>query len=408
MVGSRLDEGLFVDETQHRDAPIDMFDGILIHFGEIALKGGNRPYFEKRLVSNINFALKDLGVPHAQRASGRIFLPLSKDTDVEPILERLAPLPGIIWFAPVLIRPQTVEDARSAVRILARRDERKGTFRIETKRADKRFPLTSVELSCILGADVVEETGRPVDLKNPETTFGVRVTDRGIYLHAARIEGIGGLPAGSAARLFSLVSGGIDSPVATWRLMRRGASCFILHFHSRVVGDTVSMEKVEDVCRVLVKTAGKLTSIVVPFEGLQREIIANVPAEWRMIVYRRAMFRVANALAPAYRVRGFVTGDSVSQVASQTLENLAAIYDAAKLPVYTPLAGDDKTDIVAQARRIGTFEISTRPHTDCCSFMIAAHPCTRAKMSDVLRFEADCDFEPLVEEAAAGAEKRVW
>jgi thiamine biosynthesis protein ThiI len=204
------------------------------------------------------------------------------------------------------------------------------------------------------------------------------------------------------------VSGGIDSPVATWLLMRRGVQCFLLHFHNRTVGGEGALGKIEDLGRVLSRTQGRLTGLIVPFEALQRAIIAGVPAEWRMIVYRRLMLRIAEALAPRFGAQGFVTGDSISQVASQTLENLAVIHEAAERPIYTPLAGSDKTEIVDLARRIGTFEISTRPHDDCCSFLVAPHPVTRAKLEDVLELERGCDLAPLVEEAAEAVELRSW
>jgi len=265
-----------------------------------------------------------------------------------------------------------------------------------------------MDLNRALGAAIAEETGRPVDLDAPETTFGVQVLRSGVMLHRDRHPGVGGLPARSSGRLLALVSGGIDSPVAAWAMMRRGVRCFLLHFHSRVTGDTSSLEKLEDLCEVLVRTQGRLTSLVVPFQDLQREIVANVPAEWRMIVYRRTMFRVANVLAPRFGALGFVTGDSIAQVASQTLENLGLIHEVAERPVYTPLAGSDKEEIVDRARRIGTFEISARPHTDCCSFMVAPHPETHARRTDVERFEAACRFDPYVAEAAEAVEIRRW
>jgi thiamine biosynthesis protein ThiI len=324
-------------------------------------------------------------------------------------MDRIRPIPGIAWFAPALRTERDLDQAVAALRRLAAEDPRIGPYRIEARRADKTFPQNSMELNRILGAAVGEETGRPVDLENPETTFGVQVTPEAFLLHAERHEGVGGLPVGTAGRLLALVSGGFDSPVAAWRMMRRGAHCILVHFRSRVVGgDTSSIEKVEDLAEVLVRTQGHLTCLIVPFGDLQQEIVANVPAEWRMIVYRRTMFRVAEVLRERHRALGFVTGDALAQVASQTLENIGVIWSIARRPVFAPLAGDDKADIIDQARRLGTFEISSRPHTDCCSFMVAPHPCTHARLEDVERYEADCDFETLVPAAADAVEVRSW
>ncbi len=384
------------------------YDAILIHYGELALKGGNRSRFEKLLVQNIRQAVKGHGLKPAERISSRMLLRLPPDTDIEPVLAAIAPLPGIVWYAPACTVERDIDKAEAVIREMARTDPRTGTFRVKTRRSDKSFEMDSMAVNRVLGSAVNEETGRPVDLTNAETTFGVAVLRSSFLLYCDRREGVGGLPARSAGRVLALMSGGIDSPVAAWSLMRRGVRVFFLHFHSRVTGDTTSLEKLDEICEVLAKTQGNLTSLVVPFQDLQREIIANVPAEWRMIVYRRTMFRVANLLAPKFEALAYVTGDSVSQVASQTLENLRLIHEVADRPVLTPLAGSDKTEIVDRARQIGTFEISSRPHTDCCSFMVSPHPQTHARKRDVDRFEANCRFEPYLEDAVEGVEKTTY
>ena len=383
------------------------YDALVVHYGELALKGENRGRFERRLGSNVENALRSLlpGV-RARPADGRLLVRLPEGADVAAAIARVAPLPGIAWLAPVVAVEPTVEAAEAAVRRLARRAPGTGPFKIDTKRAWKGFPETSVELNRRLGTAVIEETGRPVDLTDPETTFGVRVTRQNVLLHCDRIAGVGGLPSGVMGRLLSFLSGGIDSPVATWTMMRRGVTCIPVHFHNRSAGGDRVIAKIEALCEILARTQGRVEAIFVPFEGLQREIVANVPDAWRMIVYRRTMLRIGESLLATERALGFVTGDCVGQVASQTLENFAVIRAATHHAVYSPLCGHDKTEIVALARRIGTYETSILPHDDCCSFLVAAHPKTRARLAEVEALEAACDLDPLVEEALDRAWRR--
>jgi tRNA uracil 4-sulfurtransferase len=232
-------------------------------------------------------------------------------------------------------------------------------------------------------------------------TVNVEVPGKTCYVIGPARAGPGGLPSGSTGTLLAFLSGGLDSPVAAWKMMRRGARVIAVHFWNRTHEGNAVLEKLEDLCRVLSLLQGEVPLVVVPFEPMQRAIVAAVRGDLRMIVYRRAMFRIASRLAPTERALGYVTGDSLGQVASQTAENLRTIHRAADLPVYAPLCGDDKAEVVALARRIGTYDISIRPHEDCCSFLIADHPATRSRPQDVEAAEAGIDWDALVAEAVA-------
>jgi thiamine biosynthesis protein ThiI len=266
--------------------------------------------------------------------------------------------------------------------------------------------MTSIELSQAVAPACVERTGRRVDVHDPDVTVRVDVLPDRICVSARRVPGPGGLPVGSTSLLLSFLSGGLDSAVATWAMLRRGARVTAVHFHNRSHQGAAVIEKLEDLCRVLAWPAGEMTLAIVPFEACQRAIVGACPAALRMVVYRRAMFRIAARLAERDGALGYVTGDSLGQVASQTAENLLVIQDAADRPVYAPLIGTDKVEIVALARRIGTFEISIRPHADCCSFLIAPHPSTRSDLDEVRRIEEAVPWDALVEEAVAGVDRR--
>jgi thiamine biosynthesis protein ThiI len=244
-----------------------------------------------------------------------------------------------------------------------------------------------------------------VDVHAPDVTLRIEVlTDCALVSGPAR-PGPGGLPVGSSARLLAFLSGGLDSPVAAWMMLRRGARVTAVHFWNRTHEGPAVLEKCEDLCRVLARAAGSVPLLVVPFEECQRAIVAAVPAATRMIVYRRAMFRIGARLAQQEKALGFVTGDSLGQVASQTAENLRTILAAATLPVYAPLIGSDKVEIVERARAIGTYDVSIRPHADCCSFLIAPHPETKSRLERVEAAEAGVPWDELVPAAVAGTKR---
>jgi len=382
---------------------------LVVHYAEIALKGGNRPWFEARLKENLARALAGTPATRIRRERGRIVVEMGPGDDaaLAGALDRVGRVFGVAWFAAA----REVEPAMEVLEreVVARAKSGTGTFRLEARRADKQFPLTSMEVNRVLGAAVVAATGRPVDLEEPRDTYGVEI-DRGrAFVFDARREGPGGLPVGTSGKVVALLSGGIDSPVAAWRMMRRGCRVLGVHFYNNAAGGGEGVkEKLDLLGAALALWQGRLVLRIVPFEALQRAIVAAVPADHRMIVYRRAMLRIADRLRAAERAKAIVTGDSVGQVASQTLENLAAVYSAVPGPILAPLAGDEKTEIIATARRIGTYGPSILPHEDCCSFLLAEHPVTRADPRKVEAMERAVAWGDLAAKALQDAEVRAY
>jgi tRNA uracil 4-sulfurtransferase len=379
------------------------YDRLVLHYSEIGTKGGNRKLFETQLSRNIAGAVGKGAIGGIRRESGRLSASLRPGADVEEVLFRLARVPGLSWFAPAASLPANIDAIRETVVAMARPHPATSTFRLQTKRSYKPFPLESMEVSRDVGAAVVEESGRKVSLREPEYTYVVQIDKDRAYVHWDRRPGCGGLPVGTQGMLVAMLSGGIDSPVAAQNLMLRGCRVHLVHFLNRSISTNRVVKKIKALAEQLAYYHGPLNLTIVPFDELQREIVMVVPAELRMIVYRRMMFRIAEKIREEVRGLGFVTGDSVGQVASQTLENLRAIRHGVDWPVYSPLAGMSKNLITDQARAIGTYEISILPHEDCCSFLVAKHPETRAKLERVIESEK-FDVDQGVEAALAGRE----
>jgi thiamine biosynthesis protein ThiI len=378
---------------------------VVVHYAEIALKGGNRAWFESRLRDDLAARLRTFPGARIRRERGRLVIALDGPAPAA-LLDRVARTPGVAWFSAAEEIPRTIEAIEAAV--VARAREGSGTFRVSTKRSDKTFPLNSMEVDRRVGAAVVVATGRKVDLHHPGTDLGVEIAAKGAYVFAERREGPGGLPAGTAGRVVALISGGLDSPVAAWRMIRRGCRVLGVHFLNASQGTAGVSEKLDLLGAALASWQGRFVMRVVPFEALQRAIVAAVPSDHRMIVYRRTMLRLAERVMAAEGARAIVTGDSVGQVASQTLDNLAAAYAAVRGPILSPLAGSEKRDVIDEAKRIGTYEASILPHADCCSFLLAEHPVTRAKLADVEGMEAAVAWGTLLEEALQGVEVRKY
>jgi thiamine biosynthesis protein ThiI len=381
--------------------------GVVARYAEIGLKGGNRRPFERRLADRLREALKNAGLPARVLPMQGRFVALVEDPALaERALTVLARIPGVANVAPVRVVAadlQAIEEA--AAQALA--DAPPGSFKLEARRSDKRFPLDSIGICRRVGAACEKASGRAVDVHAPAVTVRIEVLQGSALVSGAPRAGPGGLPVGSSGRLLAFLSGGLDSPVAAWQMLRRGARVTAVHFWNRTHQGPAVREKCEDLGRILARAAGSLPLVVVPFEACQRAIVAAVPPRLRMIVYRRAMFRIGAVLARPEKALGFVTGDSLGQVASQTAENLRAIHAAATLPVYAPLIGSDKVEIVERARAIGTYDVSIRPHADCCSFLIAPHPETRCRLEAVEDVEREVPWDGLVAEAASGAERTV-
>lgn len=380
-------------------------DAILIHYHEISLKGRNRPLFLERLIENLKMATKGLGVKRVLSLPGRLVLSLEDGAPWDRLKERLKTVFGIANFAPAFRTPLDMEALKERVgRELEKLSYK--SFRVHARRADKTFPLTSEGINRELGSFVQAFSGAKVDLTNPELTIFVEVLPKEIFFAFERVQGLGGLPVGVSGKVASLLSGGIDSPVASWRMMKRGLRVVFLHFHSHPYVSRTSQEKAKELVEILNRYQYTSRLYLIPFGELQREIVLNVQAPYRVVLYRRFMMRIAGRIAQREGAKALVTGESLGQVASQTLENLAVIEEASPLPVLRPLIGMDKEEIIAQARAIGTYEISIIPDQDCCQLFVPKHPATRTTVEMVRRAEGKLDIEGLVEEGIKGAEMK--
>jgi thiamine biosynthesis protein ThiI len=377
-------------------------DSVLIRYHEIALKKGNRSYFTELLKRNLVTAVKDLGVKEIRSLPARLLLTFKNDIDQTTVVGRIRSVFGVANFSPVERTPRDLDVIQS--RIL---DSLNGmsfsSFRIETQRGDKNFPLTSPEINRQLGAPVKERSGARVDLTNPELTVTVEILPRDAFFGFNRIQGAGGLPVGASGRVVSLISGGIDSPVAAYRMMQRGCRLIFVHFHSAPYLDKTSQEKVRTLVSALTRHQYLSRLYLVPFGEIQRQIVTVVARPLRVVLYRRMMLRIAEALARTTKAKALVTGESLAQVASQTLDNIAVIQQASTLPILRPLVGMDKQEIIDQARRIGTFDISSIPDQDCCQLFVPKHPATKARTREVEEAEASFDVLEMVRLGIEGA-----
>jgi thiamine biosynthesis protein ThiI len=379
-------------------------DSVLIRYHEIALKKGNRAYFTELLKRNILAAVKDLGAKEIRSLPARLLLTFKNQVPSETISQRISAVFGVANFSIVERTAKDIEALRSA--ILAALDGlRFDSFRVETQRGDKTFPLTSPEINRQLGGAVKEKSGARVDLTHPEFTVTVEVLPQDAFFGFDKIAGAGGLPVGASGRLVSLISGGFDSPVASYRMMQRGCRLIFVHFHGAPYQDKTSQEKVRDLVRTLTRHQFQSRLYIVPFGEIQRQIVASVARPLRVVLYRRMMLRIAEVIARNEKAKALVTGESLGQVASQTLDNMAVIQQAAQLPILRPLVGMDKQEIIDQARRIGTFETSSIPDQDCCQLFVPKHPATKAQFREVEDAETSFDVRELVRLGLDGAVK---
>ena len=368
---------------------------IIVHYQEIALKGNNRPWFVARLARNLRTATKGAGVREVRVLMGRIELVLDEAADWSLVRQRLSGVFGVANFARAGRAPLDVDAiAREILNDLG--DRETDTFRVSARRADKRFPLTSPEIEREVGGRIKEARGWRVDLSNPGLTIHVEaLTDEAFY-YFGKEPGAGGLPAGTSGRVVCLLSGGIDSPVAAWRMMRRGCRVFFVHFHSYPILSRASQEKARELVGVLTRFQYDSRLLLVAFGQIQQQVVLAVAPPLRVVIYRRLMMRIAEAVARRNRAQALVTGEVVGQVASQTLENLSSIDRVVTMPILRPLVGMDKDEITAEAQRLGTYPISIIPDQDCCTLFTPRHPATRAKLSEVERAEAALQIDEIV------------
>jgi thiamine biosynthesis protein ThiI len=368
-----------------------------VHYHEIALKGKNRPMFVRRLGENLRAATQGLGVQEIRRLTGRLVLILAPGAAVEDVRRRVAQVPGIVNFALAYRTPLQLEILKEAIlQALAGRTFQ--TFRVQTKRAFKAFPMTSPDINRDVGHYLQMHLGAAVDLDAAELTVSIEILPHEALFFFDREAGPGGLPVGVSGTVACLLSGGIDSPVAAYRMLKRGCTVVFLHFHSYPILNRVSQEKVRELVTLLTRYQFASRLMLIPFAPIQQQIVAEVAAPYRVILYRRCMVRIAEALAKLVDAKALVTGESVGQVASQTLENLAAIDEVASLPMLRPLIGMDKQEIVTQAIALGTYDISITPDQDCCSLFVPPHPTVRADREVLIQSEAKLDLRVLTQQ----------
>ncbi len=398
---------------------------LLVKYGEIALKGRNRPGFERTLMRNVRQALERAGArPSIRTMMGRFAVnlePGAGEDEARRLAEAAARVFGVVGVAPALRVPLDPEAIAAAAVAVAREaagspaglaagaagpGSARTTFKLEVRRPNKAYPETSPEVAKIVGRRVLDEVpGLAVDVHEPDLRIGIEIRDDGAYLYGREMPGPGGLPVGVSGRAVALISGGIDSPVAIWMAMKRGVTVVPLHFWSYPFTGERARQKVVDLCRVLGGWGPLPDLLVCPFTEIQTAIRDNCPEELRVTLMRRMMMRVATRVAEGEGALAIVTGESLGQVASQTLESLVVIEAVAGPPVLRPLIGLDKEEIIARARAIGTFELSTLPYEDCCTLFVPAHPRTRPTAEEAERAEKALDVEELVRKAVAGIER---
>jgi tRNA uracil 4-sulfurtransferase len=377
-------------------------NSVVVHYQEIALKGRNRPWFIGRLVRNIRTATSDLDVSRVVTKMGRIEVMLGASDAWDPVAERLRHVFGIANFSRAALVPLDVDVIAKAI-LDDLGDMHVSTFRVSAKRADKRFSLTSPQIEREVGGRIKDAKGWAVDLDDPEFTIHVEALTGEAFYYFGKEAGPGGMPTGVSGRVVALLSGGIDSPVACYRLMKRGCRVIPVHFHSYPILSRASQEKVRELAAVLTRYQQFTRLYMVAFGQIQQQVMLSVAPPLRVVVYRRLMLRIAQAIAHQAHAGALVTGEVIGQVASQTLENMAAIGSVSTLPVFRPLIGMDKDEITAEAQRLGTFPISIIEDQDCCQLFTPKHPATRARREDIEAAERVLPIDDFVAQAVASA-----
>jgi thiamine biosynthesis protein ThiI len=375
---------------------------IVVHYKELALKGRNRPWFVQILTRNLRRALKGLDVAGVRSVMGRIEIDLGPTASFDEAKRRVARVFGIANFS---LAGRAPHDFRAlADAILADLGERQASsFRVSARRADKRIPYTSPQIEREVGGLIKQARGWRVDLEQPELTIHLEMLPEHAFYFFGKERGAGGLPTGTGGRLVCLLSGGIDSPVAAYRMMRRGCTVLFVHFHSYPILSRASQEKVREIAGLLAGYQQHARVAMVAFGELQQQVVLAVPPELRVVIYRRLMLRIAERIARKWHARALVTGEVVGQVASQTLENLTTIAEVSALEILRPLVGMDKDEISDQAAAIGTLPISNIPDQDCCTLFTPRNPATRARLSDVVSAEAALPIDAMVTAAVDAA-----
>ncbi len=384
---------------------------IICHYAEIGLKGKNREYFERKLKDNIKYAIRGIepGLLHkTKRIQGRILLHLSETGrgKLNEILDRIGKVFGVAYYAPAYRIDQDLDEIKEFAHSLIKR-RAFTTFRITTRRTDPNFPYSAHRMNEMVGAFIVDKLDKKVKLKGADLDCRIDLFYQNAFIYLDRYEGLGGLPVGASGKAALMLSGGIDSPVAGYYTLKRGVQLVAIHFHSMPYTTETALEKVRGLIKKLVVFQGRIKVILVALTPIQQEILVKTDEKYRVILYRRFMLRIAQKLADREGIKALVTGESLGQVASQTIENLAVIEESVKIPVLRPLIGMDKQEIISVAQKINTYELSIQPHLDCCTLFVPKHPATKARLKDVVFNEEKLAVDGLIEEAVETASEEV-
>lgn len=377
---------------------------IIVKYGEIALKGANRPAFEAALQRNLRWALRDTPGVQVRREQGRFTI---EAPEPERLLPKVVRVFGVVGASVAVPVPLTLEAMQKAAAQLlaATLQTGKHTFKVHTRRANKKFPLTTPELNSAIGAYLLQACpGATVDVHEPEIIVNIEVRTKSAYIYSATLQGSGGLPVGVSSKGLLLISGGIDSPVAGWMAMRRGIALEAIHFHSHPYTSDRARQKVLELAEILAAYAGDIIVHMVHFTDTQLTLRDHAPAPLQITLMRRIMLRVAQHIAQSRGIPALITGENVGQVASQTLESMAAINAVTNMPILRPLIAADKREITWLARQIGTYETSVLPYEDCCTLFLPPHPETKPKLHMVEAAEAGLDIDSMVTDCLAKTE----
>ena len=384
---------------------------ILVKYGEMALKGLNKKTFEDMLVKNIKRRIKSLGKFICTSAQSTLYItPDSDDIDLDEAMSRIGKIFGIAAFCRACVCEKDFNDIKeksfdylSGILPYAK------TFKVTAKRSDKNFPMKSPEICMELGGELLEKfPNLSVDVKNPEVTVTVEIRDTNAFVHAENIKGAGGLPVGSSGKAMLMLSGGIDSPVAGWMMAKRGVHIAAIHYVSPPYTSDRAQLKVEQLCEKLTDYCGVIAFYCVPFTEIQEAIKDNCPEEYFTIIMRRIMMEIAQRIAEKDGCQALITGESVGQVASQTMAALACTDAVCKIPVFRPCIGMDKTEIIEISRKIDTFDISTLPYEDCCTVFTPKHPKVRPHLEEIEKAQNSFDFAPMIQKAVEETEMKVF
>ena len=377
---------------------------IIIRYAEIHLKGLNRPYFEKALVQNVRRAINDIEGAKVSRGESRVYVENVPDAEVENALGIISRVFGVHSLSPAVRLEQDFEKAADLLADMVQTERAKFSkdtvrFRVEAKRADKRFGMRSMEMAAKAGGVILERVeGLKVDLEHPEITAWLEIREQA-YVFTRMIKGPGGMPVGCNGRAALLLSGGIDSPVAGCMIAKRGVALSAVHFESFPYTSDKALDKVKDLAKLMTRYTGRIKLHVVRFTDIQTKLHQDCPSEYITVLMRRFMMRIAEKIAHKDHCQALITGESVGQVASQTLEALHATNSAVSLPVLRPLIGMDKIEITEKAEYYGTFKTSILPYEDCCTVFVPKHPVIKPKMSEIDKAEASLDAEAMIEAA---------